>query len=623
MKSLVRIMKRFFHLPQPEDLPPEGVGTLPDRLLAFIWFFVRQAKGAFLLILLLNAVATFIEASVPWFIKVIVDDFSKYGRNVDFGGALFWPVVAFVTLVLLVDPILSRIRNWVLARVQPSFTNLMRRQMALYMHRHSYRYFQDDFSGRLASKGVETSQAVMNIVQSFVTGIWYAFVTFLTTGFLFAVASAGAAMILGGWFLVYILVLVYFIPKILKASKETHDNVSHIRGRFVDTLSNILSVKLFARRAHEDAYLLESLKKTSQSGQKMMDISNAMYIALEVLRVVFLAATFYYAIHALRSGEMSAGDAAMILPLVLRMMNVAWWMSDVMTQLFQNLGQVQEGMETITRAVTVLDCPDSRILEVKKGDIVLEKVDFSYTDHPMFSRLDLRIPAGQRVGLVGASGAGKSSLVQLLLRLYDIQGGTILIDGQDISVVTQDSLREQISVIPQNTELFHRSLRDNIRYGRLDAGEEDVTAAARQANAHEFILELSDRDGRRGYDAFVGERGVKLSGGQRQRIAIARAILKNAPILILDEATSALDSESERLIQDSLWQLMQGRTVIAIAHRLSTIARLDRLIVMERGAIVEDGTHEALLAKGGVYARLWGLQSGGFIGGSKKAPPLL
>lgn len=612
-------MRAFFRLPQPDDLPSGGVESLPDRLLPFIWFFVRQAKGAFLLILLLNAAATFIEASIPWFIKVIVDAFTQYGRAISLEGALFWPAVAFVVFVMIIDPILSRVRNWVLARVQPSFTNLMRRQMALYMHRHSYRYFQDDFSGRLASKGVETSQAVMNIVQSFVTGIWYAFFTLLTTAFLFAVASPGAAGILGGWFVVYVGTLVYFIPKILKASKQTHDDVSHIRGRFVDTLSNILSVKLFARREHEDSYLLESLKKTSRSGQKMMDITNAMYIALEILRIIFLTAVFYYAVHALRGGGMSAGDAAMILPLVLRMMNVAWWMSDVMTMLFQNLGQVQEGMETITRAATVTDAPGAFRLSVKKGGIDFEKVDFSYTDRPMFTGLDLHIPAGQKVGLVGASGAGKSTLVQLLLRLYDIQGGRIAIDGQDIAATTQDSLRENIAVIPQSTELFHRSLRDNIRYGRLDASEEEIIAAARQANAHDFILDLSDRDGRTGYDAFVGERGVKLSGGQRQRIAIARAILKNAPVLILDEATSALDSESERLIQDSLWNLMQGRTVIAIAHRLSTIARLDRLIVMEQGKIVEDGTHESLLAKGGVYARLWGLQSGGFIGGTKKA----
>lgn len=612
-------MKAFFRLPQPDDLPPGGVETLPGRLLPFIWFFVRQAKGAFFLILLLNAVATFIEASIPWFIKIIVDAFTRYGRAISFEDTLFWPATAFIVLVLIVDPILSRLRNWVLARVQPAFTNLMRRQMALYMHRHSYRYFQDDFSGRLASKGVETSQAVMNIVQSFVTGIWYAFITLVTTAFLFAMASPGAAGILGVWLATYVAALIYFIPKILRASKETHDDVSHIRGRFVDTLSNILSVKLFARRAHEDSYLLESLKKTSQSGQKMMDITNAMYIALEILRIFFLTAVFYYAVHALRGGIMSAGDAAMILPLVLRLMNVAWWMSDVMTMLFQNLGQVQEGMETITRAVTVTDGPDAFTLHVKKGDIAFDKVDFSYTDRPMFEALSLHIPAGQKVGLVGASGAGKSTLIQLLLRLFDIQGGRIAIDGQDIAEATQDSLRESIAVIPQNTELFHRALRDNIRYGRLDASEEEVIAAAKQANAHDFILDLSDRDGRSGYDAFVGERGVKLSGGQRQRIAIARAILKNAPILVLDEATSALDSESERLIQESLWDLMQGRTVIAIAHRLSTIARLDRLLVMDQGRIVEDGTHEQLLAKGGVYSRLWGLQSGGFIGGAKKA----
>lgn len=611
-------MKRFFRLPQPDDLPPGGVETLPDRLWPFIWFFVAQAKGALILILLLNALGTFIEASIPWFIKVIVDTFTAHGRNISFSGALFWPTVAFVFFVLLLDPILSRLRNWVLARVQPALTNLMRRQMALYMHRHSYRFFQDDFSGRLASKGVETSQAVMNIVQSAVTGIWYALVTLATTALLFALASPQAAAILGIWLFVYVLTLIYFIPRILTASKETHDNVSHVRGRFVDTLSNILSVKLFARRAHEDAYLLETLKKTTQSGQKMMDITNLMYIILEILRICFLVAVFYYCVIGLQNGALSTGDAAMILPLMLRLMNVSWWMSDVLTMLFQNLGQVQEGMETIMRTVTVTDRPNALRLEVKKGEIVFENVQFSYTDRPMFSNLCLTIPAGQKLGLVGPSGAGKSTLVQLLLRLYDIQGGRIRIDGQDIADVQQDSLRERIAVIPQNTELFHRSLRDNIRYGRLDATDAEIVAAAKQANAHEFILELSDRDGRTGYDALVGERGVKLSGGQRQRIAIARAILKNAPVLILDEATSALDSESERLIQESLWTLMQGRTVVAIAHRLSTLSRLDRLIVMEKGAIVEDGNHESLRSAGGVYARLWDLQSGGFIGGTRR-----
>ncbi len=592
---------------------PEAVPDLPDRLVPFMWYFLRQARPQIAFMTVVMLAASSMEAYQYYFIKVMVDAFGQAHDGAQLERILLWPMTAFIVLCLILQPVLARYGQWLMANIRPAFTNLVRRQLALYMHNHSYGYFQDDFAGRLSSKVIETPSAISTIVETMVGPIGFATMTAAVSFALFAHSYWLFAALTIVWIGAYVLLLRLFIPHIHEASKHAYDQSSVIRGKFVDTLTNILTVKLFARRQHEDAYLLQSLGEQVKRSQKMMHTVNGMQIWLEVLSVLFIAGAFAASVIGWMNGKITAGDVAMALPLAMRLMNMSWWMSQVFTGLFENFGQVQEGMETITVRHSVTDAAGAPDIDVTAGRVTFSHVDFAYGATPVLRDFNLDIPPGQKVGLIGPSGAGKSTLVQLLLRLYDIQGGTIAIDGQSIAAVRQDSLRAAIGVIPQTTDLLHRSIRDNIRYGRLDASDEAVRDAAMRAYADDFIAGLKDKKDRAGYEAFAGERGVKLSGGQRQRIAIARAILKNAPILILDEATSALDSESEKLIQDSLRDLMRGKTVIAIAHRLSTIAHMDRLIVLDRGRIVEDGSHADLLARGGLYAKLWNLQSGGFL----------
>jgi ATP-binding cassette subfamily B multidrug efflux pump len=416
------------------------------------------------------------------------------------------------------------------------------------------------------------------------------------------------------------------VPRIKERSAAASEARSMLVGRIVDSYTNILTVKLFAHAEREDAYARGALQDQVDKWQASLRLVTAMDLVLYSLNGVLMVSASGVAIWLWAQGVVSVGAIAAVVSLVLRIIGMSGWILWVVAGIFENIGVVQEGMETISRPNQVLDRRDSRPLKVTKGDIRFEHVNFHYgqpvgaqigsgTARPggVIHDLSLHIAAGEKVGLVGRSGAGKSTLVNLLLRFYDLESGRILVDGQNIAAVTQDSLRAQIGMVTQDTSLLHRSVRDNILYGRPDAGEAAATAAARKAQAHDFIVGLTDLRDRKGYDAHVGERGVKLSGGQRQRVAIARVLLKNAPILVLDEATSALDSEAEAAIQEQLYNLMAGKTVIAIAHRLSTIAAMDRLVVLDRGRVVEEGNHASLLQKGGVYADLWARQSGGFL----------
>jgi ATP-binding cassette subfamily B multidrug efflux pump len=610
MKSILSNLIRTDDLPADND-----VTGMPNKPLAFIWYFVCQTKWAFLAFTIIWSLSSALTVMGFYYVQVTVDAFKDTSDTAKIWDVLSPHIPVFVIVYLLLQPTLARVGMAMYAEMRPNFMNMIRRHLSLYTYQHGYTYFQNEFAGRISSKVLETPYALINFVFTFIMGFGYALITCFITLYLFAASGWIFFVVTMVWILAYVILLYFYAPRIMRLSKLSHDETSHVRGRYVDALTNISTVKLFGRQSHEDDRFLSSLKRTSVAGSRAWHMTNQMQIWLEVLSSAFIAAVFYFSIEGWRSGMLSTGEVAMILPLMLRLMDTSWWVSDTIFGLFDNFGQIEEGIEAIF-SKPIEPETNTNTLFVTNGAINIKNVDFHYDGQHVFKGLDLSIPAGQKVGLVGRSGAGKTTLMNMLLRLYDFDGGQIDIDGQKINDVTKESVRENIAIIPQHTDMLHRSIAENIRYGNLNSTDNAVIEAAKQAHAHEFIMGLVDNDNNTGYDAKAGERGVKLSGGQRQRIAIARAILKDAPILILDEATSALDSESERAIQNSLKNLMVDKTVIAIAHRLSTIASLDRIIVMEKGQIIEDGTHDALLANDGHYAKLWGMQSGGFLGDS-------
>jgi ATP-binding cassette subfamily B multidrug efflux pump len=482
--------------------------------------------------------------------------------------------------------------------------------------RQNLPFFQNDFAGRIASRVMQTGNALRESVMSSIRGIFYIAVYGISALILMGLSDWRLAAPTFLWFVGYIFFLRHFVPKMRDLAKTSSEARSHVLGRIVDSYTNILTVKLFARLADEDAYVREVIDEHQDAmGAHTRLISKFMFW-LSAMNAALLTGTAAIGIWLWANGTLSAGIVATALPLAWQIVNAAGWVSWEVTDIFENIGVVQEGMQTIAVPLSGVDRPGATKLEVPRGEIRFDDVFFSYgrsDTTAVLDRLTFTIRPGERVGLVGRSGAGKSTLINLLLRFYAPESGRILIDGRDIAHVTQESLRAAIGVVTQDTSLLHRSIAANIRYGRPDATDEQVRAAAIRAQAHEFIMGLRDWKDRTGYDAHVGERGVKLSGGQRQRIAIARVVLKDAPILVLDEATSALDSEAELAIQEQLLGLMEGKTVIAIAHRLSTIARMDRLIILDQGRIVEEGSHDDLLRLDGDYAKLWRHQSGGFL----------
>jgi ATP-binding cassette subfamily B multidrug efflux pump len=498
----------------------------------------------------------------------------------------------------------------------PGATSLIRWQSHWHVIRQSWPFFQNDFAGRIANRVMTTAHALRESTMASIRAVFYIGVYGVAAYSLMAVADWRLGVPTLVWFAGYLVFLWYFVPKMRDLARTSSEFRSIVMARVVDSYTNILTVKLFARLADEDAYVRESIDEHQAAMGRHMQLITKFHFSLTVMNALLVVSTATIGIWLWAHGQVGAGIVATALPLAWQVANQAGWVSWEVTGIFENIGVVQEGMQSIAVPHSGVDRKGARPLEVSRGEVRFENVTFGYgrkDSAPVLNDLTLEIAPGERVGLVGRSGAGKSTLVNLLLRFHDVESGRILIDGQDVAWVTQESLRAAIGMVTQDTSLLHRSIAANIRYGRPSASDAAVIAAAKKAQAHDFITGLRDWRGKTGYEAHVGERGVKLSGGQRQRIALARVILKDAPILVLDEATSSLDSEVELAIQEELLTLMEGKTVIAIAHRLSTIARMDRLVVLEAGRIVEQGTHTELLRRGGHYEKLWRHQSGGFL----------
>jgi ATP-binding cassette subfamily B multidrug efflux pump len=614
-------MFRFFETLVPRALTPprdtEHAGP-PAGLAAFYWHFVRQTKGLYLAMLATGLGVALIDTTIPVFIGRLVGLMTAQER----GAALQaqWPLLAgMAALVLFGRPLMmatdSLVRN---NAVIPGVTTLVRWQSHWHVVRQSWPFFQNDFAGRIANRVMNTGNALRESVVSSIRAIWYIIVYGLAALALMLSSDPRLAVPTLLWMAGYVVFLRHFVPRMRDLSRISSEARSQVMGRIVDSYTNFPTVKLFSRARDEDAYVREAVDEHRDRIAAHMRLTTRFMFTLHCLNALLVVGTATIGVALWARGDVGAAIVATALPLAWQISNMAGWVSWEVSGIFENVGIVQEGMQTIAVPHSLVDREDARPLEVSRGEIRFEKVRFGYGQlesggATVLDELSLTIAPGERVGLVGRSGAGKSTLVALLLRFHDVEGGRITIDGQDLREVTQESLRAAIGMVTQDTSLLHRSIADNIRYGRPGASDAQVEAAARQAHAHAFIIGLRDWKGRTGYSAQAGERGVKLSGGQRQRVALARVILKDAPILVLDEATSALDSEIEAAIQEQLDTLMAGKTVIAIAHRLSTIARMDRLVVMDAGRIVEQGTHEELLRAGGHYATLWRRQSGGFI----------
>ncbi|MFN3438515.1 MAG: ABC transporter ATP-binding protein [Acidovorax sp.] len=613
-------MFRFFESRLP-PYPPAEPHLPPKDFMAFVWDGTRGLRGYVVAMAGLSAAIAFYEALLFAVLGYVVDWISTTAPSALWAerkGALIGITALLLASVVLVA-VQTSIKHQVLAinfplRLRWNFHRLMLGQ--------SMAFYADEFAGRITTKVMQTALAVRDMIfttTDVVIGMGIYLVTILA---LLAGFDARLIVPFAVWIVAYGLACWYFVPRLGKVGKAQADARSVMTGRITDAYTNIATVKLFSHTRRESEFARAAMDAFKLTGYAQMRLVSRFEIVNHILVVAMILGACGTALWLWSAGEVGAGAVAAVTAMTLRVSGHAHWVMWEMTTLFESVGTIQDGINTLTKPHTVIDAPDAKPLSVAQGEVRFDNMTFAYGQganaRVVIDRLNLTIRPGEKIGLIGRSGAGKSTLVNLLLRFHDVQSGRILIDGQDIAQVTQDSLRRNIGMVTQDTSLLHRSMRDNILYGRPDASEADLHQAAERAEASDFIATLTDLQGRTGYEAHVGERGVKLSGGQRQRVAIARVMLKDAPILLLDEATSALDSEVEAAIQQSLHGLMQGKTVIAIAHRLSTIAAMDRLIVMDAGRIVEEGTHAQLLGQGGVYARLWGHQSGGFLGESEE-----
>ena len=606
---MLRAFEKLVH-PYPDTVP----GPPPENLLAFAWACTRGLRPYL-------AAMTFFTALIGVFEALL---FSMLGSVVDWLGrttpATLWQTekhnLLLLAGILLASPLVIALQTMFKHQtLAANFPMLLRWKFHRLMLSQSMSFYQDEFAGRISTKVMQTALAVREVWMILGDILVFVIIYFVTMVSLVGGFNAWLLLPFIGWATLYAIAMSYFVPRLGKVAKAQADARSLMTGRITDAYTNIATVKLFSHAQREAGFARGAMQEFMLTAHGQMRLVTGFEIVNHLLGMALIAATAGMTLWLWTLGQVGVGAVAAATAMALRLNGISHWVMWEFASLFEHIGTVQDGINTLSRPMAISNRPGAQPLEVSRGEVRFDKVGFAYGGKTkVIDQLSLRIRPGEKIGLVGRSGAGKSTIVNLLLRFYDVESGRVLIDDQDIAGVTQDSLRSQVGMVTQDTSLLHRSVRDNILYGRPDASDGEMIAAAKRAEAHDFIQGLTDPKGRSAYDAHVGERGVKLSGGQRQRIAIARVMLKDAPILLLDEATSALDSEVEAAIQLSLYRLMEGKTVVAIAHRLSTIAAMDRLIVLDKGRIVEEGDHRSLQARGGLYARLWAHQSGGFLG---------
>jgi ATP-binding cassette subfamily B multidrug efflux pump len=609
-----RVIDYFDHLYSPTALAEDR--QPPMGLRPFVSYFIGQFRAAFIIRIILVSIGSIADALMPVFVGLVVgmlattnpgDMFTEHGQT------FLWMIAVIVLVRPLTFMLDTLIRNH---GIVPNLVDLIRWQSHYHVIRQSWTFFQNDFAGRISNKIMQAGEAIEIGVNLTIDAAWYALVFVVVAIIVLAQLDPVLLVPIGVWLLLYAILFTITMPLIARYSEELSESKSVMTGRIVDSYTNIQTLKTFSTGEHEDLYVADSINDHAVSFRKLMRVFTYMWSILFMLNAALVVSVTWIALAGWNNGNLTAAAVATAIPFALQIMNMSGWILEIGSNIFRQVGNVRDSMDTIAQPLTMLDKPEAKHLEVSKGELTYDNVSFNYwrgKEGSVIDAFNLKVAPGEKIGLVGRSGSGKSTLVNLALRMFDVQDGSIRIDGQDVRDVTQESVRAAIGLVSQDTSLLHRSVRENLKYGRQSATDEEMMQAAEQAKVHDVIMGLVDPKGNRGYDAHVGERGVKLSGGQRQRVAIARVLLKNAPLLVLDEATSALDSEVEAAIQEQLTTLMQGKTVIAIAHRLSTIAAMDRLVVLEQGKIMEEGTHAQLLASGGHYAHLWERQSGGFL----------